>query len=502
MPQNLPSKKERLKVFKRMQEDPCLYLTKVLGDGYWSKQAEIIRAVFKHRKVTVKACHAPGKSYIAARIVLAWLYLHLTSTVCLTTAPTFRQVKKVIWKEINKAFKKSKVPLDGKILQTELNIEPDQYAMGFSSKDPDHVSGIHAENLLAVLDEAAGIQDDTIEAIDGILSSLRNHLLMIGNPTNPDGVFARSFKSDLYYKISITAFDTPNFTYNDIKTPEQLKAMSYEEVLALPIVAPYLTNPLWVWERIHEWGIDSIPFQSRVMAEFPDEGEYTLIKFKWLDAASDKEFTDEEWEKRRLIKSMGIDVARGGSDTTVFTMMDWRKHTGYDYYNGKDTMEVVGRAIRLFDEYGMDKARDVIVIDDIGVGGGVTDRLSELGYNVIAFNGAAKDMVEDETMFWNNRAQWYWNLRKAFSEGELTLIDAKKYLSHLSAMEIKPRSSGHLLCLSKEDIKKKIGESPDWADSYLYAFIGIAFYGIANYDVDDGEDAHDTVAGNLLDQQF
>lgn len=64
-------------------------------------------------------------------------------------------------------------------------------------------------------------------------------------------------------------------------------------------------------------------------------------------------------------------------------------HENMVSYRGKDTMVTCGHAISLFNTLDFNKEFDYFVVDDTGVGGGVTDRLVELGYNVIPVNNAS-----------------------------------------------------------------------------------------------------------------
>lgn len=126
------------------------------------------------------------------------------------------------------------------------------------------------------------------------------------------GGFYDSFSDDSFYKISISVFDTPNFTKNGIKNVADLKKLTKEEVLALPLVYPELVTPMWAWDKIWRWGEDTAIFQSKVMAIFPDEGDDTLIRLSWIEQSLEKEWTEEEWKRRPRRNCIGIDVARFG----------------------------------------------------------------------------------------------------------------------------------------------------------------------------------------------
>lgn len=207
-------------------------------------------------------------------------------------------------------------------------------------------------------------------AIEAIMTGKGTKVLYIGNPTIASGGFYNAFKDDTFEKITISVFDTPNFTKNGIKTVQELEKLTYDEVINLPIEYPGLVTPAWAWDKLRRWGKDTPMFQSKVMAVFPEEGDDTLIRLSWIDQAIDKVWDEAEWAMRPRRNSIGIDVARFGSDSTVIMPMDNGKLLDeVVHYKGKDTMKTVGHAIALFNKLGFKKEFDVFVVDDTGVGG-------------------------------------------------------------------------------------------------------------------------------------
>ena len=88
--------------FKKIQSDPVHFVRDYLGSAPWPKQEEILEAVRDNKEVAVASCHAAGKSWISARTVLWFNFTHKLSRV-VTTAPTFDQVKDILWQEISLA---------------------------------------------------------------------------------------------------------------------------------------------------------------------------------------------------------------------------------------------------------------------------------------------------------------------------------------------------------------------------------------------------------------
>ncbi|HHW15378.1 MAG TPA: hypothetical protein GXX28_10680, partial [Firmicutes bacterium] len=144
---------------RRFRRDPVWFVRSVLGAEPWAKQAEILEAVRDHPRVAVRSCHGVGKSFTAGQVILWFLYSFMPSIV-LSTAPTWRQVEKLVWKEVRASYRRARVPLGGNLLpkRPEIQIVQDQwYAVGLSTNYPDRFQGFHEENILVVVDEAAGV---------------------------------------------------------------------------------------------------------------------------------------------------------------------------------------------------------------------------------------------------------------------------------------------------------------------------------------------------------
>ena len=138
--------------------DPVAFSRGVLRFNPWAVQEQILRAVDQpNARVAVKACHASGKSAVAARSVLH----HVTSYhdgICVTTAPSWEQVERILWGEIKSAVEVSRLPYPPP-LQTEIRFGPQNYAIGLSTNRGVRFQGFHGR-VLIVIDEAPGVEPD------------------------------------------------------------------------------------------------------------------------------------------------------------------------------------------------------------------------------------------------------------------------------------------------------------------------------------------------------
>lgn len=429
----------------RLREEPDRFMRDFLGADLWEKQAEIARSVRDHRRTAVKSCHGSGKSYLAARIVIWFLHAY-PGGIALTTAPTFNQVKNILWRNVGAAYQGRKQPLLGRCLQTEIDIQPDWYALGFKAEDTasDRFQGFHAEHALVVIDEAAGVADTVYEALDAVMTSEEARMLLIGNPTNPAGSFHAAFHASrsLYNTITIAASDTPN-------------------IKAGKTVRPYLITQQWIDDATAKHGADSPYVRARVFAEFPELGDNMLIPLAWIEAA-DKRTVDEEsgpWEA-------GLDVARMGSDQSALCVRQGQKVVKELAWNGIDTMATVGK-VRA--ELASFPPMQAIKVDVIGIGAGVADRLAEEKYPVVEVNVSAR--ARDPEAFASLRHELWWSLRERFQAGEIAGPIDDVTMGQLASLRYR-YDSRHTrpVIESKDEAKKRGVSSPDRAEAMMLAF--------------------------------
>lgn len=431
--------------------NPIFYSKRVLGSALWKKQQEIAQSVGVNKYTAVRSCFGAGKTKVAADIVLWFLSIHQPSKV-ITTAPTWLQVEKLLWAEIAKSYHNARVPIGGRLLTTELKVDDDWFALGLSPKidvdrEAERFQGFHAPYVLVIIDEAAGVDTKLWQAARGLILNDNCRFLAIGNPGSPIGDFFNCFKDPLWNPIHISAFVTPN-------------------VVAGKEVIPGLVTREWIEDRKKDWGESNPLYISKVLAEFPEEAEDVLILLSWVDAA-----------KNAILeasgpKGLGVDVARFGTDWTVITAIHGSKVLEIKAFQGKDTMQTVGWTINTMRKW--DIPAHSTCIDDVGVGGGVTDRLHEEGHMVQPVNAGAK--TEDPGQFFNLSAEMHWAMRKRFETGNIDIPDNEQLLSQLPARKYSMTSKNQIKIESKDEMKKRGLKSPDFADSLVLAIHGQKFH--------------------------
>lgn len=301
--------------WEQYANDPIGFVEHGLGETLWSKQKEILASVRDNKRTAVPACHAPGKSHLAARIVAWWVMCQPVGTSqVVTTATSFRQVRNILWSHIRRLHATHN--MTGDCLTVEWKVDGSQVAFGFAPAQYNETAlqGIHAPNLLVVVDEAGGISDTIGNALEALMTGGNTRLLLLGNPPtdNENSWFEKACSSPLYNTIRIGAYDTPNFTGEQVGNcttcPKSVPTHS---------VATHLVDQTWVDDVIRQLGETSAFVTARVKAEFPRVTGNRVIPITWIEDA-----TQNENPAYLPAIRLGIDIAADGGDEFVIARAD------------------------------------------------------------------------------------------------------------------------------------------------------------------------------------
>jgi len=435
--------------------EPVRFVRELLKGDPWSRQEEILRALLEQPRVTVRSCHGVGKTWMAASAALWFLYTRAPVAV-LTTAPTHRQVREVLWREIRRLHRQMGARAGkAEIRETALRLSEDRFALGLTTDEPDRFQGFHAPHVLVIVDEASGVDDAIFEAVDGVLTSEEARLLLIGNPLHTRGRFYESHRKEGWAQFGISALDTPNVQGRDLDDPAQRNA---------PAPVPGLVTARWVWERRADWGEDSPLYQARVLGEFPDQASDALIRLSWIHAAVDRGKQPRREAGPHPVE-MGVDVARFGGCETVACIRQGARVLALEAWRDADLMESAGRIVRLAREYGAQGVK----VDSAGVGGGVTDRLREQGINGVVDVNVGRS-PRDSSRFGLLRDEIFFGLRDRFRDGDITLPHDPRLVAQLAALTYTINSRGQQQVESKSRLDLRGMASPDRADALALAF--------------------------------
>lgn len=412
--------------------------------------------VFNHgglNRLSVAACHGPGKTHIAAKMMHWWNFTRIGIIPC--TAPKEKQVITRLFPEFRRVGKKAGkdyqrfYKCDTKKIMWAGNKE--HVAMAESGQNSENIAGLHADNLFYIVDEASGVHEDMFPAVEGSLTTDDSAMFMIGNPTRTSGEFWASHKKkgtkELYYT----------------------KQISYKD-------SPRVSNK-WAREMIRKYGIKSPVVQVRVFGLFPDAEDNQLITLEWIENARQAvlPFTNDNPKIR-----VSVDVADGGEDETCITVgfhyddyIFIKRIRKFSFPSSLAPIMSADVAEQMFLAYGGNKASDEIIVDSLGVGAGTAGTLMKRGYNVVAHKGGSKSVEPDK--YRNMRTQVYCEARDDFRDGYIIFdedaLDTPELWDEMAAqlcsIKSKPGNERMEEIMTKKEMKAKGFKSPDIGDSIV-----------------------------------
>jgi hypothetical protein len=391
-----------------------------------------------------------GKSSFTSWLDMWMMSTRLGSTT-IVTANTESQLKSRTWAEMGKWhtlalnshwFEKTALSLKPaewfeKALKNQQKIDTGYYysqAQLWSEENPDAFAGVHNYNgILLVFDEASGIPKPIWTVSQGFFTEpiLDRYHFVFSNPRRNTGAFYECFHKDR------------NFWRR--RNIDSRKVEGTDKALLQQI--------------IDQHGEDSDEARVEVKGQFPRQGERQFISREIILGAQERDLQVDNYAP--LI--MGIDIARFGSDKTVFRWRQGRDARSIPFVElkGADNMEVANAAAHWIETTNPDA-----VCIDAGNGTGVIDRLREMGYKIheVWFGSKA-----DDPEWANKRTEMWARLREWLNGG---CIDNHQDLDDdLSSPQYKfMGSSDKLMLESKEELRKRGHASPDHGDALACTF--------------------------------
>ncbi|KKL57306.1 hypothetical protein LCGC14_2236720 [marine sediment metagenome] len=432
-------------------------------------QEDVMREVARgERLISIRSCHGPGKTAVAAWIIVYQQVCRFPQkTVC--TAPTGGQLYDALFAEVQKWMGCLPPVLQGLFTIKESGrIELAAKAkLSFASfrtarnEQPEALQGIHCEGgfVLLVVDEGSGVGNPIYEAAAGSMSGHNCTTLLLSNPVRTSGFF----------------FDTHH----------KLKHMwCTHHITGVPGTAGTYSSrvaPAFVTDIIARYGRDSNAYRVRALGEFPRSDLDTIIPFEAIEAAKGRDIIPHE----RAPWVWGLDVARYGDDDTV--LLKRRANTVPDpplVWHGLNTMQVAGKVKSEWDATPEAQRPKEILVDVIGYGAGVADRLRELGLPVRDVNVSELPAL-NSTKYHNLRTELWFAAREWFLSRECSIYDDKhegvdREKGHILGNELVQtkygfqESSGKMIAESKKKAKARGVPSPNHADALILTFASFA----------------------------
>lgn len=474
---------------KAWRKDWCLFAKQVLHARLDEEQKAILRAVQNDRMVAVVSGTARGKDYIAAVACICFLYLTprwkngklVKNTKVAMTAPTDRQVRNIMVPEVRRLYKSAGV-LPGRLVGYDIRTDYEEWFLtGFKSSadNTEAWSGFHAVNTMFVATEASGLSETIFNAIEGNLQG-NSRLLIVFNGNITTGYAAKAMKSARFKKFRLNSLHAENVVRKKIVIPGQV---DYEwvkdkvENWCIRIRKEDVNEGEGDFEWEGQWYRPNDLFRVKVLGMFPKVSEDVLIPYEWVELANErwKELQEEDFEPKKKCR-LGVDVAGMGRDASVLVPRYGNYVGEFEVHNSAgvaDHMHVAGMTVPYLKQKG-GKA----FIDTIGEGAGVFSRLRELNYQnaySCKFSEGARNLhdITEIYTFANMRAYLYWAVRDWLNPKngfQPALPPNDLLMQECTEIHWKFSSSGDIIMEAKEDIKKRIGRSPDYFDALANTF--------------------------------
>lgn len=433
---------------EKYANNPVLFVQEVLGGDPDEKQCEIMMQVARGvRRISVRSGHGIGKT-----TALAWLIVWHACTrfpqITLCTAPTSAQLFDALAAQTKAWFKKLPPALaDLFEIKTDAIVHksaPDESFVTFATsrpETPEALAGKHSENMLIVADEASGIPEPVFEAAFGSMSGHNATIILTGNPIRTSGLF----------------FDTHHKLAGSWKT-YHISCIGHPRV-----------TPEFIAEAIEMYGEDSNAYRVRVLGDFPTSEDDVVIPFELVEVALNRDV------KPLIVRPIwGVDCAYTGKDRTALA-----KRKGnfllerVQSWKGLDTMQAAGTIHNEWKDTPESERPEEILLDSIGFGAGVSDRLRELGLPARGVNVSESPALK--ARYKNLRAELWFMGREWFEARDCNINGDRNLMAELTSMHyMPPTSAGKVQLETTMQYVAHFKKSPDLASAFILTFAGTA----------------------------
>ena len=436
---------------KEWRIDPARFVYETFGVEPDAWQADALRLLGRpdivRRRVAMKSCTGAGKSSL-----LAWIGWH--RLVCFAgpgehpkgaaiSGEGRDNLRDNLWAELSKWQQRSSFLKKSFTWNKEQIYANDHSETWFLSarsypKDADQdaigrsLSGLHSKYPFVLLDETGAMPIAVGQRAEQIFTggTVDGLIIQAGNPTTTTGLLYNSCVQSANVEV-ITITADPD----DPKRTPRVDAQHARE---------QIDNP-WV--------------MSTILGQFPPGGINTLIGLEDVEAAMKRVPNDAyKYAQKRL----GVDVARFGDDRSVLFPRQGLMSYKPVEMRGARSNEVASRVALAKQRWGS----EVELIDGTGgYGSGVIDSLIQAGHNPreIHFSGKAID-----NRYYNKRAEMWFNMADWIKRGGC-LPNDRELLRELIAPTY-TFQNGKFRLEEKDQIKERLGYSPDKADALALTF--------------------------------
>jgi len=405
------------------------------------------------RRLCLKACKGPGKTTFLAWAIWWFLVTHYEPRIGATSI-TGDNLRDNLWAELAKwrrlspvlarAFEwtASRVYLKGDRADNWYCTARTWPRKADPEAQSDALAGLHAPNTMFVLDESGGIPQAVMTTAEAVLATGKDvKVLQSGNPTHLEGPLYRACTADRALWDLIEISGDPDLPDDDPRK-------------SLRIRRDYAR------EEIARWGRDNPWVRVNILGQFPERSINTLLGPDEVEAAMSRHLLVDQyqWAQKRL----GVDVARFGDDRTVIFPRQGLASFRPVIMRSQRTDQIAARVALAKTTWGS----EMETLDDTGGWAhGVIDQLIAAGYAPIGIQFAAPAL---DPRYRNRRAEMWLAMAK-WVQGGGALPRLPALVGELTVPTY-TYVGGQFMLEDKDQIKVRLGSSPDLADALALTF--------------------------------
>lgn len=431
------------------RHDPVKFVRDVFEVEPDEWQKDFLWAYLKHQRIASKACKGPGKTCVLSWCCWHFLVCYPYSEVAATSI-TGDNLRDGLWKEMAKWQQKSpflKSAFSWKAERITSNDHPETWWMSArrwsqsasAEQQANTLAGLHADNIMFVLDEAGGIPDAVMAAAEAVLANEGGFkkILMCGNPTHLSGPLYRACTRErsMWHVIEITG---------DPDDPKRSPRISIR----------------WAKEQIMKYGRDNPWVLVNVFGKFPPASMNSVIGPDEVRASMGRNIHPDSYNG--FAKILGCDIALQGDDRTIIFPRQGPAAFKPKILRTPKPREIASVIAHSWEKWGA----DACFIDNTGGwGSGVISHLEEWGYDPIGVQFSSK---ASDPQFKNKRSEMAWSAADWIRNGGC-LPDMEEFVEEATAITYS-HNKDQLQIVAKDQIKEELGRSPD-----LWDGLGLTF---------------------------
>lgn len=419
-------------------------------------QVEALRAFGRPDipRIAMKSCKGPGKTFVLAMCGLNFMATRPGEVQIGATSITGDNLDSCLWPELLKWIQRSEffrtalvwsksAVVDARRPGERFLLRRTWPKKGNAEEQTNALAGVHGEHVMWLIDEVGSMPVAVMETAEAIFSTKGQEAKMViaGNPTDPGGALYHVCTRDRknWYVITIT---------NDPDSPKRAQRGDLE----------------YAKREIERWGRENPWVKVNVLGEFPDVAFNTLLGIEDVEAAMTRHIHPGSFE--HVQKRLGVDVARFGSDkTTIFPRQGDASFPPVDMRHQR-TDEIAARILMAETRWRRGDEDILTLVDNTyHWGNGVIDQLIAAGRAPIGVNYAGKAI---DPRFKNRRAEMYIKGAERIKKGAC-LPYIKEMIEELVQVTY-TLVGGQFILEDKDQLKERIGRSPDYADAYMTTY--------------------------------